>query len=214
MLVPEKILLVGTVDLDVTKNCEPRVAGFEAATAIMLVAIRTASRTQAATILATQRPRGQRQQHLFANQRRQINHISIVQREFEVLGAQTGIAVVTNRARRKDVTKATSARRDEFLGTARAGGDRRGRELPAKENFGARAIVGQRDIHRSFQAIFPDRSEAECAVNFPFRLGKGKLLRIGRNIIYPELHGQSAHSVRGATWDYYMSSIEVKAPDL
>src|ERR1700676_3387582 len=94
--------LIRPADLDrmqdtKTRVRDPRPRALDCATAIAFVQICAASRTQPAAILAAQRPRRQREQHLFANQWGQIDLFSLVERKLEVLRPQVAVAIVTDR---------------------------------------------------------------------------------------------------------------------
>src|SRR5215469_12624574 len=77
------------------KCFEARVERLDAAVAGRAIQIYPAMRAEAAAIVAAQRTGRQCEQDLLANQRRQIDLLALVHREFQILSA--GIVVVANR---------------------------------------------------------------------------------------------------------------------
>ena len=78
---------------------QPRIEDFHAAIARAPIQIQAAMRTETAAIFLAKRSRGQREQHLLANQRAQIHFVALLQRKFQILRAQR-VVVVSDRLRR------------------------------------------------------------------------------------------------------------------
>ena len=118
--------------LERSQNRQARVACLLFATAPVKVEIGPATRAQPLAVFAAERTAGERKDELLGDQRSKIDLIAVIERKFQVLGAQPPVVVVGRGARRQYETKRTRVGRAELLRAARARRDHR-RAQPAFE---------------------------------------------------------------------------------
>ena len=87
-------LLGGATELERAQDGQPWIILLFGASTGCLVEVGPATCAEAFAIFATQRPLGQGEQNLFANQRRQIDVVTLVKRKFQIFAARVSVILI------------------------------------------------------------------------------------------------------------------------
>src|SRR5262249_47412519 len=119
---------------------KPELASFERAAAFFDIQIRSAARTQAAAVLATQRPGRQRQDGLLCEERAEIDFVAEGEAQEKALRDHPLARRLTTPGR-KEKPEGRANQKRERLEAARAGGPGLGVEPPTEEQLVAGTVV-------------------------------------------------------------------------